>query len=114
MAARRRRLAGARAIRPVRGLFVRHSPLLTGRERHGKELVAQSIHYASRRSDGPCVAINCAALPENTQSSRSFAMNGCLPGAARGLLRSDLRSPLERLEPGWGLAEDPAEPVTAR
>lgn len=40
-------------------------------------MVAQSIHNASRRANGPFLAINCAALPENL-------LEGLLFGTERG------------------------------
>src|SRR5215471_4333267 len=39
------------------------SVLLQGESGTGKDLVAKAIHYGSRGSDKPFVAINCAAIP---------------------------------------------------
>jgi DNA-binding NtrC family response regulator len=48
------------------------SVLLVGESGTGKDLFVKAIHYASRRSTAPFVAINCAAIPENLMESELF------------------------------------------
>lgn len=65
----------ARSMAPV---------LIRGESGTGKELVARALHASSQRSEGPLVAVNCGAIPENLLEAEFFgARKGSYTGASQ-------------------------------
>ncbi|RAR85894.1 two-component system response regulator PilR (NtrC family) [Paracidovorax anthurii] len=65
----------ARSMAPV---------LIRGESGTGKELVARALHACSQRAEGPLVAVNCGAIPENLLEAEFFgARKGSYTGASQ-------------------------------
>jgi two-component system, NtrC family, response regulator AtoC len=68
------------------------SVLVLGETGVGKEVLAQTIHKLSQRREGPCLALNCAAISESLLEGELFGNErGAYTGASQarpGLLES--------------------------
>lgn len=79
--------------------------LVSGESGTGKEVLARYIHQNSPRKDGPFVAINCAAIPENMLEATLF---GYEKGAFTGAYNS-MPGKFEQAEGGTLLLDEISE-----
>ena len=79
--------------------------LIQGENGTGKELIANAIHYNSKRAKGPFIKINCAAIPKDLIESELFGYKkGAFTGAA-----SDKEGLFEMAEGGSLLLDEIGE-----
>ncbi len=65
----------ARSMAPV---------LISGESGTGKELVARALHANSHRANGPLIAVNCSAIPEQLLEAEFFgSRKGAFTGASQ-------------------------------
>lgn len=80
-------IANDPSMQPVVKLLQKIAPseatvLITGESGTGKEVLARALHNKSKRKDGPFIALNCAAIPENLLESELFGHEkGAFTGA---------------------------------
>jgi PAS domain S-box-containing protein len=71
--------------------------LITGDTGTGKEVFSQAIHFASPRSRGPFISVNCGAIPDNLLESELF---GYERGAFTGALKEGKAGKFELADGG--------------
>jgi DNA-binding NtrC family response regulator len=100
----------SRSMRQLEELLKRVAPsdanvLLLGESGVGKEVLAGRIHALSRRSKGPMVRLNCAALPANMIEGELF---GYVKGAFTGAV-SDFAGMISEANGGTLFLDEVAE-----
>lgn len=82
-------IGNSEAIQTVRNMIHKlarsQAPVyISGESGSGKELAAKLIHQNSSRAEGPFIAVNCGAIPENLMESEFFGYKkGAFTGAAQ-------------------------------
>jgi two-component system NtrC family response regulator len=71
------------------------SVLLLGESGTGKEVVARAVHRLSQRGNGPLIAVNCAAIPDNLLESELF-------GHERGAFTGAIKQTIGKVEQANG------------
>ncbi|MCX7862622.1 MAG: sigma-54 dependent transcriptional regulator [Bacteroidales bacterium] len=89
-------IGNSTAIQKVRDMIEKIAPtdarvLITGENGTGKELVAHLIHEKSKRSAGPFVEVNCAAIPTELIESELF-------GHEKGAFTSAIKQRIGKFE----------------
>jgi len=80
-------IAGDASMKSIISMADKVSPsdatiLITGESGTGKEVMSRYIHQKSKRSSGPFISLNCAAIPENLIESELFGYEkGAFTGA---------------------------------
>ena len=78
---------------------------IEGQSGTGKELVSRAVHFNSARKNGPFIAINCSAIPENLLESELF---GHIRGAFTGAVET-MKGVFEQANGGTLLLDEIAE-----
>jgi transcriptional regulator with PAS, ATPase and Fis domain len=80
--------------------------LVTGETGVGKEVISRTIYKYSKRSSGPYIKVNCAAIPENLLESELF---GYEKGAFTGALQKEKLGLFEMANNGTILLDEIGE-----